>query len=103
LDPAGIRVLIDAIRHLHGVESSHVETAHVRQVHAGLVVWEGDIDVFQLAKHPKAKRACSRHEHLRSRHQHLRSRHQHLRSRREQLRSERQPERVGPRLYFATL
>jgi hypothetical protein len=56
-DPAGIPALIDAIRHLEGVEASHVETTHVREVHAGQVVWEGDIEVFQLAKHPKAKRA----------------------------------------------
>jgi hypothetical protein len=57
VDPAGIPTLQDAIRHLHGVESEHVETAHVREVHAGLLVWEGDIEVFQLAKHPKTKRA----------------------------------------------
>lgn len=57
MDPAGIPALQDAIRHLHGVESTHVETAHVREVHEGLLVWEGDIEVFQLEKHPKAKKA----------------------------------------------
>ena len=57
MDPAGIPALLDTIRHVEGVEASHVETAHVREVHAGLVVWEGDIEVFQLTKHPKAKRA----------------------------------------------
>jgi hypothetical protein len=56
-DPAGIPALQDAIRHLHGVEATHVETAHVREVHEDLVVWEGDVEVFQLVRHPKAKRA----------------------------------------------
>jgi hypothetical protein len=56
-DPAGIPALVEAIRHLHGVEATHVETAHVREVHEGLVAWEGDVEVFQLVKHPKATRA----------------------------------------------
>jgi hypothetical protein len=56
-DPAGIPALQDAIRHLHGVESQHAETVHVREVHAGQLLWEGDIEVFQLVKHPKAKKA----------------------------------------------
>jgi hypothetical protein len=29
--PAGIPALVDAIRHLHGVESRHVETVHVHE------------------------------------------------------------------------
>ena len=56
-DPAGIPALLDAIRHLEGVEAEHVETSHVRDVHEGAVAWEGDIEVFQLTAHPKAKRA----------------------------------------------
>src|SRR5258708_37769708 len=56
-DPAGISALQEAIRLLHGVESEHIETLPVREVQAGLVVCEGDIEVFQLMKHPKAKRA----------------------------------------------
>lgn len=56
-DPAGIPALLDAIRHVEDVEASHAETAHVREVRAGLVVWEGDIEVFRLTNHPKAKRA----------------------------------------------
>jgi hypothetical protein len=56
-DPAGVPALQDAIRPLHGVESRHVDTVHVREVHAGQLVWEGDIEVFQLVKHPKAKKA----------------------------------------------
>ncbi len=56
-DPSGIPALEDAIRHMHGVESEHLETVHVREMHESALVWEGDIEVFQLARHPKAKRA----------------------------------------------
>jgi hypothetical protein len=30
---------------------------HVHEKHEGDTVWEGDIEVFDLVKHPKAKRA----------------------------------------------
>lgn len=46
-----------AIRHLHGCESRHIETVPVKEVFKGQIVWEGDVDVFDLANHPKAKRA----------------------------------------------
>ena len=62
-DPASIPALQDAIRHLHGVESQHVETVHVREIHAGQLVWEGDIEVFQLVEHPKAMRASNGETH----------------------------------------
>lgn len=57
MDPAGIPALQDAIRHLEGVKSRHVETVHVHEKHKDETVWEGDIEVFDLVKHPKAKRA----------------------------------------------
>jgi hypothetical protein len=53
-DPAGIPALQDAIRHLHGCESRHVETVHVREKHEGKTVWEGDIEVFVLKGHATA-------------------------------------------------
>jgi hypothetical protein len=56
-DPAGIRALVEAIRHLHGVEATHVETVHVREEHHGELVFERDVEVFDLVGHPKAKRA----------------------------------------------
>ena len=34
-DPAGVPALQDAIRHLHGCESRHVETVHVHEKHEG--------------------------------------------------------------------
>jgi len=32
-DPTGIPALVDAIRHMHGVEAKHLETTHVREEH----------------------------------------------------------------------
>jgi len=58
-DPAGIPALLDAIRHLHGVEARHVETVHVHEKTADgkETVWEGDVEVFDLEPHPSgAKR-----------------------------------------------
>ena len=57
-DPAGIPALQDAIRHLEGVESKHVETAHVHEkAPTGETVWEGDVEVFALVNHAKATKA----------------------------------------------
>jgi len=57
-DPAGIPALIDAIRHLHDCGAKHVETVHVRDTAPnGEVAWEGDVEVFDLVGHAKAKRA----------------------------------------------
>jgi hypothetical protein len=56
-DPAGLPALVEAIRHLHGVDATHVETVHVRETHKGELVWEGDIETFDLVGHPGAARA----------------------------------------------
>jgi hypothetical protein len=58
MDPAGIPALQDAIRHLHGCESRHVETVHVHEVApaTGETVWKGDVEVYALANHPTAER-----------------------------------------------
>ena len=45
------------IRELHGTEATHVETVPVKETFQGQTVWEGDVEVFDLAAHPKAKRA----------------------------------------------
>ena len=58
MDPAGIPALIDAIRHLHDCGAKHVETVHVHEVApTGEVVWDGDVEVFDLIGHAKVKRA----------------------------------------------
>jgi hypothetical protein len=45
-----------AIRELHGTEATHVETVPVKETFQGQTVWEGDVEVFDLADHPKASR-----------------------------------------------
>jgi hypothetical protein len=51
-----IEELRDVIRHLHGVESSHVESVPVKEIYEGKTVWEGVVEVFDLIGHPKAQR-----------------------------------------------
>ncbi len=58
MDQAGIPALIDAIRHLHDCGATHVETVHVEEkAPTGETVWTGDVEVFDLVGHAKAKRA----------------------------------------------
>ena len=42
------------IRHLHGVESKHVQSMPVKETFQGKTVWEGIVEVFELVGHPKA-------------------------------------------------
>ena len=49
-----IEELGDVIRHLHGVESKHVESVPVKETFQGRTVWEGVVEVFELIGHPKA-------------------------------------------------
>jgi hypothetical protein len=51
-----IEELKDVIRDLHGTEATHVETVPVKETFQGQTVWEGDVEVFDLANHPKASR-----------------------------------------------
>jgi hypothetical protein len=52
-----IEELQEAIRHLHGVESKHVESVPVKETFQGRTVWEGIVEVFELYGHPKTARA----------------------------------------------
>lgn len=56
MDPAGIPALQDAIKHLHGLDSTWVGSAPVRETHDGKVVWDGEVQVFEIV-HPTASRA----------------------------------------------
>jgi hypothetical protein len=49
--------LKDTIRKLHGCEAVHVETVPVTESFQGQIVWQGDVEVFNLRGHPKANRA----------------------------------------------
>jgi len=52
-----IEELKDAIHKLHGVESTHVQSAPVKETFQGQTVWDGIVEVFELHGHPQAARA----------------------------------------------
>ena len=49
--------LKQAIRDLHGCESQYLETVPVIEVFQGKIIWAGDVEVFQIRGHLKAKHA----------------------------------------------
>jgi hypothetical protein len=44
------------IQHLHNCAAIHRDTVPVHEVFRGETVWRGDVEVFDLTGHPKAKR-----------------------------------------------
>jgi hypothetical protein len=46
-----------AIRQLHKCEAEHVGTESVKEVFDGETLWEGDVEVFNVTGHLRAKRA----------------------------------------------
>lgn len=60
---AYILTLQMVIRELHGCGSTHVETVPVHEVFKGQTVWQGDVEIFELKGHPKAKR-CYAWSHI---------------------------------------
>jgi hypothetical protein len=46
-----------AVQHLHNCGAIHRDTVPVHEVFKGQTVWKGDVEVFDLVGHPKAKRA----------------------------------------------
>lgn len=51
-----IQELRDVIRRLHGAEATHVESVPVKETFRGETVWEGIVEVFDLAGHATAHR-----------------------------------------------
>ncbi len=49
-----IERLQQAIRDLHGLESTHLRSESVRETFRGETVWEGMVEVFAVTGHPKA-------------------------------------------------
>lgn len=45
-----------AIQHLHNCGAIHRDTVSVHEVFRGQTVWQGEVEVFDLTGHPKAKR-----------------------------------------------
>jgi hypothetical protein len=54
-DPAGLPALVEAIRHLHGLEATWLESVPVHETHEGATVWDGEVQIFEV-RHPKASR-----------------------------------------------
>lgn len=46
-----------AVEQLHGCGAIYRETVPVHEVFQGQTVWQGEVEVFDLRGHPKAKRA----------------------------------------------
>lgn len=44
-----------AIKAVHGCDASHLETVPVKEVFRGEVAWQGDVEVFAVTGHAKAK------------------------------------------------
>ncbi len=53
MDDAGLPALLDAIRHLEGCEATWVESVPVHETSGTETVWAGEVQVFDLVKHPK--------------------------------------------------
>lgn len=51
-----IERLKQVIFHLHKVDSEHVESVPVEERFRGRTIWKGIVEVFNLIRHPKAKR-----------------------------------------------
>lgn len=45
-----------AIMHLHKCGATWCESARVHEVFRGKTLWQGEVEVFDLTGHPKAKR-----------------------------------------------
>jgi len=52
-----IQELKNTIEKLHGGTATHVETVPVKEVFGDKVIWQGDVEVFDLKGNPKATRA----------------------------------------------
>jgi hypothetical protein len=52
-----IEELQAAILKLHGCTSEYIETVPVTEEFQGETIWQGEVEVFEISGHPKAKRA----------------------------------------------
>jgi len=57
MDAAGLPALQDAIRHMHGCESTFVESTAVVEGLLGQTLWAGDVATFDLPPGAPAPRA----------------------------------------------
>jgi len=50
VDAAGIPALVEATRHLHGLEATWVESVPVHEQHQGATVWRGGCSRWGIAR-----------------------------------------------------
>jgi len=53
--PEYFKNIQEAILKTHGVQSSHIETAHVHETFESKTVWNGDVEVFSV-EHKQASK-----------------------------------------------
>jgi hypothetical protein len=46
----------EAVEKMHGLKTKYLKTVPVIEMFKGKVAWEGEVEVFQVKKHPKIKR-----------------------------------------------
>ena len=51
-----IPLLLEAVQRLHRCEAIHSKSVCVHETFQGKTVWEGDVEVFDVKGHPRAKR-----------------------------------------------
>ncbi len=56
MDEAGDEALREAIKRTHGVDANWVESVPVYAGFKGQAVWDGEVQIYELIGHPKAKR-----------------------------------------------
>jgi hypothetical protein len=44
-----------AVERLHGFGARYLRTVHLREVFEGQIVWDGEVEVFELLSHPEAR------------------------------------------------
>jgi len=54
--------LRSVIEQLHKCSATHVRTASIYELLAGQIPWRGQVEVFELDDHPKAKRCYAWYE-----------------------------------------
>ena len=50
-----IQALRNAIQHMHGCACRYIKTVPICEMFQGKVAWDGSVEVFDLAGHPKAR------------------------------------------------
>lgn len=55
-DQTYLEALQRIIAEIHGCPSDHWDTVHVREILGETVIWEGDVEIFYVFGHPRARR-----------------------------------------------